>query len=664
MKTIFLLLLCASTAFGQLESRSRRVFGTPGLTRSGGVSTATTLPFTDTFDSALASAWTGATWTVSGGRALNTPTTTGSELIQNPFFETDTSGWTPTNSGTLTRANDNGPSTAGSHCMKIARSTTNYPSAIDTVVSTLGGWYRAEIDLKGANKSIKLNFLGGSSALQYGTWGKHTATGRRTGATVIANIQSNGTAGTDSSYFDNASVYALSLPTLFATIKTVYSDVSIDVDSMVIGTSAGAACSQAGIVMNLDSVANPKYFVIAYHDGTNAKLDKCVNGTYTSVITAATTYGEGNTLHIEKVGTTYSLYYGGVQVGTSQTISDAGIRYNKRHGIFSTTSSNTLAKVTIAVNTNPDPLSINIGYSGSSVSSSQDVRYYPTLVQTWFTGYYPTYVLSKSQTATGGCGTWNSLARFATEIATASPRILIHDTAWQGVDSISKGSMEAFIRKAARIAAMPIVVFSATVSDINADSTIDSYINEAANDTIRSICTYYGVSVVDWPARIKAYKDAGGHINSYFADNVHHTALGDTVLSRMVDTVLIAGWATLPDTTKAYLYANTLKLMATPTVLRGTQFTDTTGTWTISGDTISTTQAGATITFTGTFSSFGTDRVGTGSDFYYSIDGGEFGNSWSVATSQNGYYIGTYIPHTVILKANSGTCALSKFLTI
>ena len=104
------------------------------------------------------------------------------------------------------------------------------------------------------------------------------------------------------------------------------------------------AGTQAGVVTNLDDAATPANFLLAYHNGTNAILDKCVAGTYTNLISAAATYSAGATLRL----ITYTsggnllarLYYNNALIGTEQTISDAGIKSNTIHGLFSTYSAN------------------------------------------------------------------------------------------------------------------------------------------------------------------------------------------------------------------------------------------------------------------------------------------------------------------------------------
>ena len=47
-------------------------------------------------------------------------------------------------------------------------------------------------------------------------------------------------------------------------------------------------------------------------------------------------------------GNNVSAYYNGTQVGTTQTVSDAGIVSNTRHGLFSTYAANTFAGYTAA----------------------------------------------------------------------------------------------------------------------------------------------------------------------------------------------------------------------------------------------------------------------------------------------------------------------------
>jgi hypothetical protein len=108
-----------------------------------------------------------------------------------------------------------------------------------------------------------------------------------------------------------------------------------------------AACvivrgTRAGVVCNLDSASSPANFVLASHSGTNAILEKCVAGTYTTLISITATYVAGAFVEVRRIaGTnTWQLWYNGVQRGTDQTISDAGIVSNTLHGYFNSYAGN------------------------------------------------------------------------------------------------------------------------------------------------------------------------------------------------------------------------------------------------------------------------------------------------------------------------------------
>lgn len=61
-------------------------------------------------------------------------------------------------------------------------------------------------------------------------------------------------------------------------------------------------------------------YLQVWQDGTNVKFAKWVNGTYTGLISAASAWGASKQLLAVKNGISVSIYYGGVQVGTTQAV--------------------------------------------------------------------------------------------------------------------------------------------------------------------------------------------------------------------------------------------------------------------------------------------------------------------------------------------------------
>lgn len=114
---------------------------------------------------------------------------------------------------------------------------------------------------------------------------------------------------------------------------------------------AMTAGKRAGAVLCLDSAASPANFLICYHDGVNLHLDKCVAGTYTSLINTAAILGATpeTTISTRRSGANLlvRLYHNSAPVGVETVVSDAGIVDNTLMGLFSTSELNTFSKMTL-----------------------------------------------------------------------------------------------------------------------------------------------------------------------------------------------------------------------------------------------------------------------------------------------------------------------------
>jgi len=264
-------------------------------------------------------------WTngaISSNKMVITPTL-GSELIVNGGFDTDTA-WTKDPTWTISGG------------VGIATSAGSGDNIRQSILTT-GSWYQNTFDLVTFTSGIFRANFGGSAGPNRTSVGTYTITDRAVGTSGGIRSSAVGTSGT----IDDISFKPLTLSSLFSTVSTSDANVILGTEmTMTPGT-------QAGVVLSLDSTSNPQNFVIFYHDGINMKIEKCVNGTYTTLYNATpATYISGRPFTVIKDGTTYRFYYNNALVDT-KTISDAGIINNTKHGLFSTYEGNSFDNFTL-----------------------------------------------------------------------------------------------------------------------------------------------------------------------------------------------------------------------------------------------------------------------------------------------------------------------------
>lgn len=299
--------------------------------------------------------WTGATWAVSGGNAYNVPTL-GSELLADGGLEnwtsaTNLTSWVEFVSGGSTVNRESVTVHGGTYAERHDIDASNNASGIVTSISLSPvRWVRCSWWALGApGKTFALATDGGSAH-----WGKtRTANGSWNNYIDIIPVGASGTnilyfgwrvsAASSSIYIDDLSARSIVLSSLFATIAGASSTQTAAAKIATLTTS-----TQAGVVSLLDSASNPQNFLIAYHDGGTVKLDKCVAGVYTNLISVTVSFAANAQIEIRRPsGNTFQLWYNGTQSGTDQTVNDAAIISNTRYGLFSTYDANTFSEFSL-----------------------------------------------------------------------------------------------------------------------------------------------------------------------------------------------------------------------------------------------------------------------------------------------------------------------------
>lgn len=290
----------------------------------------------------------GATWALDGGgRAYNVPTLE-SELLTNGDMELDSS-WsnyvTPTVNERSTAQVQAGTYSRRWVSDSIGDGILSANFSMSTgVLYQITGWlYAASLATTVTrNNGAVADFT--RTLTPASAWTNFVQNVRAvgTGSNAIR-IQASAAGGANEYFADTFSVKALTASTTLATITGTSANqtAAARIHTLTSGT-------QAGVVGLLDSASNPQNFLIGYHDGTNVRLDKCVSGVYTNLITTAVAFTSLAQIEIRRPsGNTFQLWYNGTQRGTDQTVSDAGIINNTMYGLFSTFSGNLFSEFSL-----------------------------------------------------------------------------------------------------------------------------------------------------------------------------------------------------------------------------------------------------------------------------------------------------------------------------
>jgi len=306
----------------------------------------------------------GATWATDGsGRGFNAPTA-GSELLTNGSMEAGSppSNWTVAGTdATITSVTDERTGGAGTKAIE-ATWNNNARRFHQQFTATTAQWVQVVcwgkkmsgpldsfiFQIRESDNSGVLTIASPGVGLD-ATWQQFHMIARMLTANPYVVFRSpNDLAGVAQVLrFDDVSAKPLSLASLFATVDAGIANATPRANIWANEFNDDFRVP-AGVVANLDDPDSPANFVLAYHDTSLFRVVKCVGGVYTVLIDTALAYVQGAAVEIRRpTGNTYRFYYNGAQVGTDQTVSDAGIVSNTHYGAFSTYSGVKISRFTI-----------------------------------------------------------------------------------------------------------------------------------------------------------------------------------------------------------------------------------------------------------------------------------------------------------------------------
>jgi hypothetical protein len=296
------------------------------------------------------------TWQQKGSAWVNDPML-GAELLANGSMEEGSppTGWLAQGSATLTSVAEERTGGSGSNCLNIANGDTAYGIGRKALTYPAHIWHRATAWARKVtcNSIVSVVDLGGDELSHFTV---ASTSWMQTRAAVLSltadghlrSMNASNTSG-QAARLDDASFRALTLSELILTRNTNNIDTTVDVT-----VASFPHYEPVGIILNVDNLDNPQNFVLATlgsntTGGLGIRLLKCVNGVY-SVVMDYTNYdwSAGKVFRVVKSGTTYQIFFNGIQIGANQTVNEATINNNTRHGIFSTNPAVNLDNVAIS----------------------------------------------------------------------------------------------------------------------------------------------------------------------------------------------------------------------------------------------------------------------------------------------------------------------------
>lgn len=288
-------------------------------------------------DGDLPDEFTGETYSVISGLAKNVPGFL-PEKLTDPDIETWTDINTPAGqwgkyiSGLSTVTREETDVYSGIYSAKVSIDASNSTAyLIASNIMTVGKSYTVAVYLKSLSGAPTMKIVNGTNIRTI----QLTTTWQKYEYTFVANATylalQNVSCISNSFFIDLVSVKEANYFALLEgnVNQTIISNLNIGV---------GGYNSRGGIAVSCNTATAPTSGIIAYHDLSRIYLYKFVNNVYTQLLNIVEPFVAGNSISIVKNGTNVSLFYGGIQKGATQTISDAQIVDNIYHGLYATDS--------------------------------------------------------------------------------------------------------------------------------------------------------------------------------------------------------------------------------------------------------------------------------------------------------------------------------------
>lgn len=343
-----------------------------------------------------------------------------------------------------------------------------------------------------------------------------------------------------------------------------------------------------------------------------------------------------------------------------------------------------------AVNRFASGISAQVVYLGGSITyggGSTDYELYSWrgLTDDWLNKTYTKSTLVHRNAGVSGTPSWYGLVRLQTDVVDHNPELVFIDFATNDPDDDARGSRsdgfapaaEALIRRLrtdlpSASLFVPIFTWPEGYSSLQASQI-------AARDKWLRLARRYNIPTVRLDREIQRLTGTNTptdeQIDAYYQApaNVHpsnlghlttHEAIRRAMWPYMASASTAAQMAAMP----ARMYAESDDYEETPQIVNGTSLTEVGGTWTSDGTAVVSSDAGAKLSYTGTFCSFGLDaEVGAGQGVLaWSFDDVSYNNINLGAEPVQYFPVWntTSDSRTVYLQVISGTVQINRFLTI